>query len=304
MSFEIETLTKQQRAVLEAGTEVARIIARRNPVEDYTPIQLEKARSLYTPEQLRDIEENYCEFETFFVLSMFFQDCGITKFADRLTQVLLYKNARRLDKKLFRENPYLARVKIPTVTEGKFTLTESRYAKGEIFQYDMPDFTAEYTVPKLGFFSSPVRFPAIYEGKDPWMSVCPSEILSMHGDIAPARGKVLVLGLGLGYYPFMISGKPEVEEITVVERAPEIVKLFEEHLLPQFPFGHKIEAAECDAFDYLDEVEPGEFDFVYGDLWMGAADGVDKYLRLKEYEAKFPGTEFRYWIEPQLRAFS
>ena len=304
MSFGIETLTKQQRAVLEAGTEVARIIASRAPTEDYTPIQLEKTRDLYTPEQIRDIEENYCEFETFFVLSMFFQDYGIPRFADRLTQILLYKNARKLDKRAFRENPYLKAVKIPTVTEGKYTLTEARYAKGEIFQYDMPDFTAEYTVPKLGFFSSPVRFPAIYEGKTPWMSVCPSEILSMREDIAAARGNVLVLGLGLGYYPFMISGKSEVKDVTVVERSPEIVKLFETHLLPQFPFDYKIEVAECDAYDYLDEVEPGEFDFIYCDLWMGAEDGAEHYRRLKEYEARFPAAEFRYWIEPQLRAFS
>ena len=304
MSFNADNLTKQQRSVLEAGVEVARIIASRNPVEDYTPIQLEKARSLYKPEQIRDIEEHYCEFETFFVISMFFQDYGIPRFADRLTQDLLYKYARKLDKRAFRENPYLARVKIPTVTEGKYTLTEARYAKGEIFQYDMPDFDAEYTVPKLGFFSSPVRFPAVYEGKTPWMSVCPSEILSMHGDIPAARGSVLVLGLGLGYYPFMISGKPEVKDITVVERSPEIVKLFETHLLPQFPFGCKIEVAGCDAYDYLDEVEPGEFDFVYCDPWMGTADGVEHYRRLKEYEAKLPATEFRYWLEPQLRAFS
>ena len=303
MSFDFEKLTRKQRAVLEAGTKAAQIIAARAPVEDYTPMQLEKARSLYTLEQLRDIEDNYCEFETFFVLSMFFQDYGIPRFADRLTQILLYKNARKLDKRAFRENPYLACVKIPTVTEGNFTLTEGRYAKGEIFQYDMPDFEAEYTVPKLGFFSSPVRFPAIYEGNVPWMSVCPSEILSMQADIAAARGNVLVLGLGLGYYPFMISGRPEVEDITVVERSPEIVKLFEEHLLPQFPFGFKIETAECDAYDYLDAAEPGEFDFVYCDLWMGAADGAEHYRRLKEYETKLPGTRFRYWIEPQLKAF-
>ena len=304
MSFNADKLTRQQRSVLEAGVEVASIIASRNPTEYYTPIQLEKARSLYTPDQLKDIEENYCEFETFFVISMFFQDQAIPRFADRLTQILLYKNARKLDKTAFRENPYLARLKIPTVTEGKYTLTEARYAKGEIFQYDMPDFDAEYIVPKLGFFSSPVRFPAVYEGKTPWMSVCPSEILSMQEDIAAARGSVLVLGLGLGYYPFMISGKPEVKDVTVVERSPEIVKLFETHLLPQFPFDYKIEIAQCDAYDYLDEVEPGEFDFIYCDLWMGAADGVDHYRRLKEYEAKLPNTEFRYWIEPQLKAFS
>ena len=303
MSVDFDKLTKQQRDVLAAGTRVAKIIAERAPTEDYTPSQLDRARAVYTPEEIAAIERDYCSFEIFFVLSSFFQDYGITHFADDLTRVQLYRNAMMLDKRKFRDNPYIRTVKIPTVKEGQFTLTEGRYAKGELFQYDMPDFTAEYTVPKLGFFGAPVRFPAIYEGNTPWMSVCPSEILSMQADIDAARGKVLVLGLGLGYYPFMISSKTEVDEITVVERAPEVIRLFEEHLLPQFPFGFKIETAECDAFDYLDEVEPGEFDFVFCDLWMGAEDGVDLYKRLKPYEERLPGTRFRYWIEPQLRAF-
>ena len=303
MSVDFDKLTKQQRDVLEAGTKVAKIIAERAPTEDYTPSQLDRARAVYTPEQIAAIERDYCAFEIFFVLSSFFQDYGITRFADDLTRVQLYRNAVMFDKRKFRDNPYIRTVKIPTVKEGRFTLTEGRYAKGEIFQYDMPDFTAEYTVPKLGFFGAPVRFPAIYEGNRPWMSVCPSEILSMQADIDAARGKVLVLGLGLGYYPFMISSKTEVEEITVVERSPEVIRLFEEHLLPQFPFGFRIETAECDAFDYLDEVEPGEFDFVFCDLWMGAEDGVALYRRLKPYEERLPGTRFRYWIEPQLKAF-
>ena len=72
------------------------------------------------------------------------------------------------------------------------------------------------------------------------MSVCPSEINSMARHIDKAHGRVLVLGLGLGYYLYMSSMKPEVNSVDVVECQPEIIKLFDENLLPQFPFREKI----------------------------------------------------------------
>jgi hypothetical protein len=201
-------------------------------------------------------------------------------------------------------NPYLAEVKIPTASEGRFTLTESRYGRGELFQYAIPDFRAEYTVPKIGFFSQPVRFPTICEGGVPWMSVCPSEITSMQAPIGDAEGAVLVLGLGLGYYPFMISRNERVRRITVIERAPEVIRLFREHLLPQFPYRDKIEVIEADAFDYLGTEEARAFDFCFADLWQGAGDGAPLYRRLKEYESKFYAMRFSYWIEDALKFFT
>jgi Spermidine synthase len=295
--------TPKQNAVLTEGARIAKIIAERAPRIDYTPAMLAEARGFYTPEDIAAVEERYGEFETFFVLTSFIQDYGIDKFASSLTQTLLYRNARRLDKQAFRANPYLAEVKIPTATDGRFTLTESRYARGELFQYDIPDFRAEYTVPMLGFFSQPVRFPTICEGGVPWMSVCPSEIFSMQAPIGEADGAVLVLGLGLGYYPFMISRKENVRRITIVERAPEVIRLFRTHLLPQFPHRDKIEIVEADAFDFLASDEARAFDFCFADLWQGAGDGAPLYARLKDCEARFPAMRFSYWIEDALKFF-
>ena len=42
----------------------------------------------------------------------------------------------------------------------------------------------------------------------------------------PNAGGVLVLGLGLGYYPFMISKFDHVNEIVIVERQKEVIELF------------------------------------------------------------------------------
>ena len=295
--------TPTQNAVLAEGARIARIIAERAPQVDYTPAMLEEARGFYTPSEIEAVERRYGDFETFFVLTSFIQDYGIDRFAGSLTQTLLYRNARRLDKQAFRADPYLAGVRIPTVTDGRFTLTEARYGRGELFQYDIPDFRAEYTVPKIGYFSRPVRFPTICERGVPWMSVCPSEISSMRGPIGEADGAVLVLGLGLGYYPFMISSRGNVRRITVVERAPEVIRLFREYLLPQFPHRDKIEIVEADAFDYLASGEARAFDFCFADLWQGAGDGAPLYVRLKEIEAGFPAVRFSYWIEDALKFF-
>ena len=297
------SISPEQADFLTASAEIARFIAVENPVVDYTPAELDEARAAYSAAEIESVEREFCEFETFYVMTRFFAELEQTVRLDDEMVRLLYRSAKRLDKGEFRANPYLAAVKIPTVKEGKFTLTESRYAKGEIIQCDMPDFTAAHAVPKLGFFSSPVRFPTIYEGNVPWMSVIPSEIRSMQKPIDAARGRVLVLGLGLGYYPFMISLKEEVEEIVIVERAAEVKKLFEEHLLPQFPGRDRITVVRSDAFDYLDGMERGRFDFCFADIWEGAEDGVPLYGRLKSYESRFPETRFSYWIEDQLRFF-
>ena len=83
------------------------------------------------------------------------------------------------------------------------------------FEHEMPDFESDIVVPRLGFFPELVAFPSIYEGTVPWVSVCPSEISSMQTQIRQAHGRVLVLGLGLGYYPYIVSGKENVSEITI-----------------------------------------------------------------------------------------
>lgn len=133
------------------------------------------------------------------------------------------------------------------------------------------------------------------------MSVCPSEISSMQQPIAQAHGNVLVLGLGLGYYPLMISEKKEVSTITIIEIQPEIIQLFKEHLLPQFPHKDKIRIITADAFRYLSSVSTGDYDFCFADIWENQIDGAKCYVHIKEEEKRLVGTEFSYWIEDSIR---
>ena len=300
-----ERMSREQEEILNAGVRIASAIASGAPAVDYTPEELEEAKGRFSHEELEAVERYFCPFETYYVVCRFLDAIGEGDALPPRMLPLLCRAAKQLDKRAFRADPYLSAVKIPKdgVREGDFLVAENRYERGEVFQYEMPDFDEEFVVPRLGFFSSPVRFPAVYEKSVPWMSVCPSEISSMREDIDAAGGRLLVLGLGLGYYPFMASLRDGVSEITVIERSPEIKGIFEKHLLPQFPRRDKIKVVLADAFDALDAAEPDSFDFCYADIWEGAADGLPLYRRLKPYEKKFPRARFAYWIEKQLLAF-
>jgi SAM-dependent methyltransferase len=133
------------------------------------------------------------------------------------------------------------------------------------------------------------------------MTITPNEVETMREPIAKCRGRVLTLGLGLGYFAFHASQKSEVERVVVVERSRDVIEIFKTYLLPQFPNADKIEIVEADAFQYMEEKMPHDnFDYVFADLWHDASDGLEMYRKLKKYEVLAPKTEFDYWIEPSL----
>lgn len=212
----------------------------------------------------------------------------------------LKENARCFAPENFTADPFITNIKVKDARIGDFFLTNATYEKGELFQYDEPDVRADIVVPKLGFFTGPVDFPTIYEGVIPWMSVCPSEVNSMKEEMARAHGKVLVLGLGLGYFPYIISQRDDVQEITIVEYQPEIIKLFEENIFPQFNKKDKIKIVEADAFKFMMDVEIGEYDYIFTDIWESQFDGAIAYRKIHEHEDRLQGTEFGYWIEDEI----
>ena len=128
----------------------------------------------------------------------------------------------------------------------------------------------------------------------------------MEEPISRAHGRVLVLGLGLGYYPFMISKLDHVNEIVIVERQKEVIELFNKYLLPQFSHKEKIRVIQADALDYVKELrseegfaadDSGCFDFCFADIWENQVDGARAYRVIREHEVRLPETEITYWIE-------
>lgn len=294
-----------REASLATSAGIGAFIASRNPRVEYTDGDVRRALDECRDDldELRELGLIRDSFEEYYVIREFCAMCDAPGLGDGHYLLRLFAEARMLDADSFEADPYLQNIRIPTVQNGDILLTSSSYARGEIFQYDMPDFSSALVVPKLGFFRRDVSFGAIYEDGVPWISVCPSEINSMAMDIPAAHGRVLVLGLGLGYYAYRISELEAVESITVVDINPRIISIFREHILPQFPNASKIALVEADAVKYLASLRGGEFDFCYADIWEGAVDGARAYLLIKPHDRRLAGTEFRYWIEPQIRAY-
>ena len=106
---------------------------------------------------------------------------------------------------------------------------------------------------QIGFFRERFAYPAVEQDGREWMAVKPSEIETMRAPIEEATGRVVTFGLGLGYFAYMVSEKPDVTSLDIVERSEEAIALFERHILPQFPNKEKIRIIRSDAFGFLNE---------------------------------------------------
>lgn len=202
-----------------------------------------------------------------------------------------------LDQKEYLDNPYYKEVHPKATKKGKLELFYDHYEARQMVLYDeveVDDSFAEKS--RIGCFLQEFPFLAIRENERIWMSVTPHEINTMSEPIEKAKGKVLVLGLGLGYFPFMVLRKEEVDSVTVIEKNPEIISLFKENILPFFPNKEKLEIIEGDAFEHFKKAD--KYDYVFADLWHQPRDGLDMYLALKKEEKK--GPVYAYWVEKSI----
>jgi len=232
--------------------------------------------------------------------------CGLDTTDNRAHRELekryLIPGIRRLEPAAYLNDAYAKTVIFPNVKHGKWELCTHSYAPYEPFVRTHPVLTPELReIPQIGYFDTEFPFPAILENGIEWMTITPNEVETMREPIANSHGKVLTLGLGLGYFAFHASQKKEVTSVTVVEKSKDVIEIFNTYLLPQFPSKDKIKIICTDAFAYMEQVMPNEgFDYVFSDLWHDASDGLEMYRKLKRFEPLSPHTVFDYWIEPSL----
>lgn len=222
-----------------------------------------------------------------------------------LTRQYFATGLRHLDTRDFSDNAYLRAIRFPEARLGRWQMTHLHYAPYELFVRDdlsvMPD---RREIPQLGFFSERFVYPAVLQDGREWMTITPNEIATMELAIADAQGHVCAMGLGLGYFTFMASEKACVSRVTVVERDADVIRLFEKHILPQFPHREKIHLVCADAYDYVrTQMAESGIDFAFVDLWHDVSDGAPMYLKMKTMEIFSPDTTFAYWIETSIQAF-
>ncbi len=209
------------------------------------------------------------------------------------------RSVRILDKKKYEDDPYYKNIDLTDVKDGSWEIKWEEYLPYRAVISDDIIINEDFSeIPPLGFFTESFRFPAVLEDGNEWMTLTPVDIDTSREAIDAAAGRVVTFGLGLGYYAYMASEKPTVTSVTVIEKSPDIIRLFKRHILPKFPNKEKILIIESDAFEYAEHVMPAEnFDIAFVDTWRDASDGAPMYKRMKALEKLSPNTKFLYWIE-------
>lgn len=255
-------------------------------------------------EDVKEIAEGCSVSETYAYAVMLAALCGLeAEGKDReFFKGWILPMLHKLDVAPFLQNPYYTGVKISQLSAGRWRFQRQQIAPYEAFVCgDFETLADGRVLPKIGFFDQLFSFPALLEGDREWMTITPNEVITMAEPIALSRGRVLTYGLGLGYFAYMSARRPQVRAVTVVERDREVIGLFEKHILPQFEHPEKVRLVCADAFEYAKEQMPKDgFDFVFTDLWHDPSDGVEAYLKMKQYEPLLPGAQFTYWIENTL----
>lgn len=209
---------------------------------------------------------------------------------------------RQLSVDDYLSNPYMKSIKINNKKNKDWELKIDSYKPYEAFVRD--DFIIEdgKIIPQIGFFNEEFHFPAVYQNNRLWMSIIPNEINTMKDDIESVYGNVLICGLGLGYFPYMVSIKDNVSSITIVEKDKMVIELFKEEILPQFENKDKITIIEADAFEYLEKLD-SNIDTVYIDLWHDVSDGLPMYLKLLYLRDKYIDKKIMFWIEKTIKCY-
>ena len=204
------------------------------------------------------------------------------------------------DVEAFNNNPFIQKIKIDNQRFGDYQLTYFEMTPYELCIFDTSKIIEKYQacIPKIGCFNKTFKYPAIYQEsiKSTWMSISPNEVFTMKKPIYNAKGKVLTLGCGMGYFAYMASLKKEVESITIIELEQDVIDLFESYILPQFENRDKIKIIKGDAIEYLKNVKDGEYNYCFADIWIGVED-FEPYFSIKEIGRNFKKTKMEYWIE-------
>lgn len=205
---------------------------------------------------------------------------------------------QKLSASEFYDMPYNKNIELKAVNNSN-TGIELKYYKLKKGHMEPVDFgnkdryLRNYT--KLAYYDKDIIATVIVENGETWMSPTLTEKNTMAVPIKKAHRNVLTFGLGIGYFPYNCILKEEVESVTIVEKNPDIIKLFKEKILPQFNTIKNINIIEGDLFDYYNDEFLKNFDYIFVDIWKNETDGLAIYERMMKKIVTTKNID--YWIE-------
>ena len=232
------------------------------------------------------------------MLEMMFENFELEKDDQEIRDILkefVRDRIKCLDPKVYENDLYAKTVKA-NGSFNEYSIKKISYEPYQTFPYDEINVNDKYQeLSNIGFFKEKFSYLALCQGNNVWMSLNPNEIETMKPFIDKAKGEVLVLGLGMGYVPFMMMNKPEVKHITIVEKDINIITLFKTLILPHFVRKDKITIIKDDAISYF--AKQKKYDYIFADLWHDPEDGLDLFIKLKNINRTID-----CWLETSLIA--
>ncbi|MDU5106274.1 MULTISPECIES: hypothetical protein [unclassified Clostridium] len=161
------------------------------------------------------------------------------------------------------------------VKEYNDSISEGRIGNFEIIKKsNNSDFIDGYMCRRKGRINTDI---IELQGPDNiWMRISPIEIESSYMFIKYAKGKVGIVGLGLGYVAQELAKKSNVDEIIVYEQEKDVIDLY----YSNFEDNEKIKIINKDAFEASSE----EFNYFYVDIYEYKLHPrvVDDYIKFNE----------------------
>lgn len=176
--------------------------------------------------------------------------------------------------KLITEMPFNKEINLSFLKNNEsyktYTIHKHKY---EPLNYSIRNRELKEYIP-LVHFDENITLPMICEDNLGWMTPVLFEEATMQEAVNKAHGHILVVGLGIGFYPFNCLQKEEVKKVTILEYNKQIIDLFKEHILPQFPRANDIEIIHGDAYEYVNNDYLKQFDYTFIDIWRNDSDGT------------------------------
>ena len=219
---------------------------------------------------------------------------------------LFYKSriapaVKELKSEEYDDNYYRKHIRPKEFAGDGYTLTYLTLPPYNCLPYDDISVDSDYVeVSHIGFFKDAFKYLVVNKDDVTWMSTDPNEINTMKPAILEAKGHVLAFGLGLGYFPIMAALKDDVFDVTVIENDPEIIEIFNKHILPCFEKKEKIHVIQGDAFAYAKR-DLKEYDYLFVDIWHNPEDGLPMYLKISRL-LKNKNIKSFYWLEKSILA--
>lgn len=200
----------------------------------------------------------------------------------------------------FMNNPYLKNITLNDIEIDDIKLVKELYKENEFTILDEPNQdTSLIRNYKVGIFNSMAYTYVLKNDNFVWMSINPMEINTAKKAIDNAHGKVLVLGGGLGYYPYMVSLKDNVESVTIIEENKVINDILKISILPQFE-NKKVSIIHEDAYSFMESHTGEHYDTIFIDIWSDNVKGYEYYKKFVKFEEKYPNSHFDYWLEDSI----